>query len=433
MAFIEELKFNGYRVGIYTGYYWWLEHTTAADRADYAQYPLWLAWYTSKPSIVQIPAPWTQCLIWQDGTPSIGLSVGVESLEIDHNKFNGGAAEFAAEFGAQVTPPTTGGTMAEYSVERNYESDCHVLVIDPSLYDIHVTDTKGYLEVVSSVAKRYGAFIATNADGWSETASYPHYPYSLAVSDGKKYAEQFNFRPFLNIDKLGKATIQHNGFANLYNTASGFRYVTELMTIPVALFGNEIQYTEVHPRTGCGVTADGKIVLVIVDGRSVTNRGVTLAELGSIMIKFGSVTALDFDGGGSSTIYYSGKVLNIPSDGQERGVVNHLVFVKKLGGTTMNGIATTLASKVKLWSAKQGTETGGYLDANTQFEFTEQSGTWLKQPNGTWVNCGSTFQYAKVLTSPSIVTPPPVNPPAGKTLTNVISVYSDGSLNVAPQ
>jgi GH25 family lysozyme M1 (1,4-beta-N-acetylmuramidase) len=112
MAFIEELKFNGYRVGIYTGYYWWLEHTTAADRAYYAQYPLWLAWYTSNPSIVQIPAPWSQCRIWQDGTPAIGISVGVESLEIDHNKFNGGATEFAAEFGAQVTPPTTGGTMA---------------------------------------------------------------------------------------------------------------------------------------------------------------------------------------------------------------------------------------------------------------------------------------------------------------------------------
>jgi lysozyme len=214
MVFIEELKFNGYRVGIYTGYYWWLEHTTAADRAYYAQYPLWLAWYTSKPSIVQIPAPWSQCRIWQDGTPAIGISVGVESLEIDHNKFNGGATEFAAEFGAQVTAP----------------------------------------------------------------------PIDLPI-----------------------------------------------------------------------------------------------------------------------------------------------------GGTTMNGTAKTLASKVKLWSAKQGTETGGYLDANTQFEFTEQSGTWLKQPNGTWVNCGSTFQYAKVLTSPSVVTPPPVNPPAGKTLTNVISVYSDGSLNVAPQ
>jgi GH25 family lysozyme M1 (1,4-beta-N-acetylmuramidase) len=105
-----------------------------------------------------------------------------------------------------------------------------------------------------------------------------------------------------------------------------------------------------------------------------------------------------------------------------------------IGGTTMNGTAKTLASKVKLWSAKLGTATGGYLDANTTFEFTEQSGTWLKLINGNWTNCGSSFQYITVLTQPSAVTPPPVNPPAtGKTLTNVISVYSDGSINVAPQ
>ena len=319
-------------------------------------------------------------------------------------------------------------------MERIYGSDCHILLIDPNQYDIQVTDTKGYLEIVSSAAKRYGAFIAINADGWSETASYPHYPYSLAVSNGNKYASQFNFRPFLNINRSGKTNMRHGGFTDLYNTASGFRYIIQNGIVSPALFGKEIQFTELHPRTGCGLTADGRLLLVIVDGRSIENRGVTFFELSSIMIRFGAVTAMDFDGGGSSTIWYDGAVRNIPSDGQERGVVNHLIFKQKSGGTTMNGTAKTLATKVKLWSAKQGTETGGYLSANTQFEFTEQSGTWLKLPNGNWANSGSSFQYITVLTSPSVVTPPPVNPPTtGKTLTNIINVYSDGSINVAPQ
>ena len=108
MAFIEEVKFAGYRVGIYTNYYWWLEHTLPHERTYYAQYPLWEAWYSSDVTKVYTPSPWSQCLIWQDGTPSIGLSVGVESIEIDHNKFNGGVTEFEKEFGKQiiVTPPS---------------------------------------------------------------------------------------------------------------------------------------------------------------------------------------------------------------------------------------------------------------------------------------------------------------------------------------
>lgn len=79
------------------------------------------------------------------------------------------------------------------------------------------------------------------------------------------------------------------------------------------------------PRTAVGVTPGGKWLLVTVDGRdSGRSVGLTLTELAGLMKELGAVDALNLDGGGSTTIYARGAVLNRPSDGSERPVSNAL-------------------------------------------------------------------------------------------------------------
>ncbi len=70
-----------------------------------------------------------------------------------------------------------------------------------------------------------------------------------------------------------------------------------------------------HPRTAVGIRADGTWVIVVVDGRRPTlSVGMTLAELARLMKSLGCKDALNLDGGGSSTLYLYGQVVNIPSD-----------------------------------------------------------------------------------------------------------------------
>jgi hypothetical protein len=80
-----------------------------------------------------------------------------------------------------------------------------------------------------------------------------------------------------------------------------------------------------HPRTAVGVTADGRRLLVVVDGRQVLSRGASLPELTAIMKDLGAVEAMNLDGGGSSTLSVRGLVLNSPSDGASRQVSDGLV------------------------------------------------------------------------------------------------------------
>jgi hypothetical protein len=82
------------------------------------------------------------------------------------------------------------------------------------------------------------------------------------------------------------------------------------------------------PRTGVGQAADGRILLVAVDGRQPGySTGLTNFELALTMMRLGCVTASALDSGGSTTMAFDGKLLNRPSDpGGERAVAEALTL-----------------------------------------------------------------------------------------------------------
>jgi hypothetical protein len=70
-----------------------------------------------------------------------------------------------------------------------------------------------------------------------------------------------------------------------------------------------------HPRTMIGTSADNTIWLVTVDGRQPEQSvGMSLVELRALARRLGLVNALNLDGGGSTTMWVQGQVLNRPSD-----------------------------------------------------------------------------------------------------------------------
>jgi len=81
-----------------------------------------------------------------------------------------------------------------------------------------------------------------------------------------------------------------------------------------------------NPRTAVGQRADGRIILVAVDGRQPGySVGMTNFELALTMMRLGCVTASGLDAGGSTTMAFDGELLNRPSDGSERPVAEALL------------------------------------------------------------------------------------------------------------
>jgi len=83
-----------------------------------------------------------------------------------------------------------------------------------------------------------------------------------------------------------------------------------------------------NPRTAIGQLADGRILLVVTDGRQPGySVGMTNFELAQTMRRLGAIRASSLDTGGSSTLAFEGTLLNRPSDrGGERAVASSLLL-----------------------------------------------------------------------------------------------------------
>jgi hypothetical protein len=86
-----------------------------------------------------------------------------------------------------------------------------------------------------------------------------------------------------------------------------------------------------HPRSAVGFNRDSTtLYLVTVDGRQQASVGMTIVELAEFMKREGAWDALNFDGGGSTTLVINGAVANRPSEASgEREVANALMLVRR--------------------------------------------------------------------------------------------------------
>lgn len=84
------------------------------------------------------------------------------------------------------------------------------------------------------------------------------------------------------------------------------------------------------PRTAIGVDEKNKLYIVVVDGRQENlSVGMSLKELAIFLKHLGLKSAINLDGGGSSTLVVNGKILNNPSDNEERAISNGLLIYYK--------------------------------------------------------------------------------------------------------
>ena len=96
--------------------------------------------------------------------------------------------------------------------------------------------------------------------------------------------------------------------------------------------GEKIELTDfsggIAPRTAIGQTAQGHILLVVIDGRQAGSIGATFKDLQTIFYANGAVNAINLDGGASSSMVYQGKIVNSPSDGNKERLLPNAILIK---------------------------------------------------------------------------------------------------------
>jgi hypothetical protein len=206
--------------------------------------------------------------------------------------------------------------------------------------------------LTSQFAKDFHLQAAINGDfffPWHSKAPWDYYPHigdsveleGLAASKGVMYSigEKKGTYPWLYT-----TADNHAGFmepaSGVTNIISGDHL---FLTNGVSTTAPDSYHTEPQPRTAVALTEDRtKMIWIVVDGRQPNySEGATMEDLAQIALDFGAYNALNFDGGGSTTLVVQGKdgkpeILNCPIDchipGRERPVANHLgLFAQPLG------------------------------------------------------------------------------------------------------
>ena len=181
-------------------------------------------------------------------------------------------------------------------------------------------------ETTSAIAKRAGAAAAINAGGfidskdtgWTGTGGIPD---GYIIHNGEViydlYGDENMKMDTVSFTKDGMLIVGRHSLAELkqYGVVEGVAFGPPLIingrpTIPEGSDGG----WGYAPRTVIGQRANGEVIMMVIDGRSLSSLGVTLKDCQDILLELGVVNASNLDGGSSSTMYYNGKVINRPSD-----------------------------------------------------------------------------------------------------------------------
>ncbi|SCY48656.1 phosphodiester glycosidase family protein [Alkaliphilus peptidifermentans] len=122
-----------------------------------------------------------------------------------------------------------------------------------------------------------------------------------------------------------------------------------------------------HPRTAIGITKDRKqLILITVDGRHASFKGVDGQQLAKLLIELGSHEAIIMDGGGSTTMTtrsigdQTSRVVNYPSDGSQRRITNALAVASKMPAGSVYGIIAESENNNVIVGTSRGIILKGY-------------------------------------------------------------------------
>jgi hypothetical protein len=193
-------------------------------------------------------------------------------------------------------------------------------------YDSHVRPLKGndtllyakYLNSAIGISRKRQADVT-----WIYDDSLTYFPIAFELNpmfnkDSSPYVSKFYFAPELHhYPRVEKG----RGIKDIW------KMQTAVGGGPVLLYNGNIRITnneelkfagkainDKHPRTAMGYTKDGKLIILVIQGRSESGGGASLPQEAQILKDLGCWEALNLDGGGSSCMLVNGKETIKPSD-----------------------------------------------------------------------------------------------------------------------
>lgn len=261
---------------------------------------------------------------------------------LENDLFAPGSTPIAANFTENGYRDDT--IIVEMEKQRMFDSDvyiAYVKIATPSQIRTAVAGKKlgaSSTNHTSKISSNYNGIVAMNGDYYTKTKA------GYIVRMGESYREKTSKNmDLLLIDEMGDFHILLRGhdeqkealavFQSEHEIVNGFFFGPALVVdgakqeIP-----KEYQFDphQKNPRAGIAQLGALTYAMVVVNGRTDSSEGVTMAEFASIMEELGAQQAYNLDGGNSATLVFNGQVYNDKPQA-ERSVTDILYFASATG------------------------------------------------------------------------------------------------------
>ena len=212
-------------------------------------------------------------------------------------------------------------TISEKTIEDTKVYIADVIISDPSSLMAGLANNtfgRNITQTTSQIAQSQGAVLAINGDYYGfrnggyvmrNMYLYRDTPSSDSEAEDLVIYEDGTME-IVKESEVSAKDLQANGATQIYSFGPGLVSNGEITVSK----GDEVGRAKAsNPRTAIGMIEKGHYVFVVSDGRSDESEGLSLSQLASVMKDLGCSVAYNLDGGGSSTMWFNGKVINNPT------------------------------------------------------------------------------------------------------------------------
>ena len=171
---------------------------------------------------------------------------------------------------------------------------------------------EGYGMYLDALMERYNAVLGLNGGGFDDTAGQGRgaAPIGIIITDGKLWlGGEWGSYDVCAFDEAGKLYVGRHVAKDLLEAGvhSAVSFGPALVIDGVIQEFNTVNW---EPRSAVGQRADGKILLVALEGRAVAAQGADMQTLAEVMVQYGAINATNLDGGASSSLLYKGELMH---------------------------------------------------------------------------------------------------------------------------
>ena len=255
-------------------------------------------------------------------------TTGVENENTNNSAVN---ATESSESAKTVTDSSYKDSKVDINITTVRKNNTTVYVADVKLSDSSYLKTAlaydsfgtNVTEATSSIAGNNNAILAVNGDYYGADRS------GYVIKNGVIYRNTVRS----DSEYHDLAVYKDGSFKIIYETEVTAEELLADGVVNLFAFGPSLvengeisvdKNTEVrqamtkNPRTAIGIVDKNHYILAVSDGRTNESEGLSLYELAEVLKEYGATTAYNLDGGGSSTMYFNGNIVNNPTTNGHR-------------------------------------------------------------------------------------------------------------------